>query len=208
MSEFVRLRADEAFSGRPFTDPSRASRDCEILIGLIGDLHAAAMGQPPPSRSGPGRDRLIVTRTGRANLDSAVAVVGFFGERNPAAPPEVVAGVEAVNAEMIAEFAAFPALYGYVSRLLDDGLNYANLVVLAGVDGIGNWRDLPGHIAAADELAPRFYRSVRIYNGALPRGIRYGADLQMRVVKFWDYGSDPCWRAERVLGSGAPEATT
>lgn len=100
---------------------------------------------------------------------------------------------------MIEDFDAFPILLAYVSRLLDDGFNYANLVVLAGADGIEAWRELPEHVQAASDLAPHFYNSVRIYNGSLLTGLDHPEDLNLNVVKFWDYRGPRVWHATRDL---------
>lgn len=200
-SRVVRLGPDEWPARRPFADPSLVNRDCEILIGLIRDLNAAKKAPPQLSHPTHGRDRLIVTDSGRVHGDHSVTVVGFFGERNATSSDELADQVEDVSGRMVAQFADFPLLLGYVSRMLDDGFNYANLVVLAGSDAIDQWRDLARHVEAADELAPRFYNSVRIYNGELPNGLRYADQLLLHVVKYWDYGERSVWHATRRLAT-------
>ena len=199
MKRAIELGPGDWPSKRPFTHPGLAERDCQILIGLIRDLHASRVDEPQLDSPRRGRDRLITTRSGRNHNGGPVSVVGFFGERNPEGPPEVETAVEEVNAEMVADFDSFPILLGYVSRMLDDGFNFANLVVLAGADGISRWRDLPQHVTAVTDLAPRFYSSVRIYNGELPEGLARAELLKMHVVKFWDYRGRRVWHATRSL---------
>jgi len=195
MSRVVVLAPHERPPGRAFADPDLVTGDCIRLIGLIRDLHAA----PESIHGGPGRDRLITTAAGRSYGDAPVSIVGFFGERRAEGCPSVAAQVEKVNADMIEGFDAFPLLLGYVSRKLDDEFNYVNLVVLRGADGIEKWRDVPQHVTAVTDLAPRFYNSVRIYNGSLPGGLSCAEQLQLRVVKYWDYRKSTVWQAMRTL---------
>jgi len=199
MSRVVHLGAHDWPARRPFTHPGLASRDRDILIGLLRDVRKSRDAPPQVESPRRGRDRLIITQTGRRYDGGPVAIVGFFGERNPGGSDEVADAVERVNARMVADFDDFPILLAYVSRLLDDGLNYANLVVLAGADGINAWRELPEHVQAASDLAPNFYSSVRIYNGSLQSSLDSPEDLEFHVVKFWDYGGRRVWHATRDL---------
>lgn len=200
MRRVIELGPHEWPRERAFTHPGLAARDCQILIGLIRDLYASRAVPAQIESPRQGRDRVIMTAAGRRHV-GAVAIVGFFGERNPAGEAAVETEVESVNASMVDEFDQFPVLLGYVSRLLDDGLNFANLVVLAGADGISRWRDLPGHVRAVSDLAPRFYSSVRIYNGSLPGGLEAAELVRLDVVKYWDYSGPQLWHAMRRLGA-------
>ncbi len=204
MGRMIRLAPDEWPAHRPFTDPALVTRDCEIMLGMIRDLHASRTARSRLAPPAMGRDRLIVTRAGRVHGDAAVTIVGFFGERRSEAAQEIAYEVETMNARMVSRFEEFPLLLGYVSRLLDDGFNYANLVALAADVGIEQWRDLPDHVPAATQVAPQFYTSVRIYNGSIPYGLGCSEHLRLRVVKYWDYQDNPVWHAERLLESMPP----
>lgn len=201
MSRVVHLGQHEWDNDRPFTHPGLASRDCEILIGLLRDVHRSRTAPAQVESPVRGRDRLVITRSGRQHQGGPLSIVGFFGERNPAGSDPVADAVEQVNARMVAGFDEFPILLAYVSRLLDDGFNYANLVVLSGADGIEAWRDLPEHVEAVTDLAPNFYNTVRIYNGSLPTGLGQAEDLMLNVVKFWDYRKRRVWMATREVAA-------
>ena len=199
MSGAIRLDRNDWSARRPFTHPGLAVRDCQILIGLLRDVHKSRHAPPQIESPVRGRDRLVITASGRRYDGEPLAIVGFFGERNPAGSDEVAEGVERVNASMVADFDEFPILLAYVSRMLDDGFNYANLVVLSGADGIEAWREMPDHVVAVSELAPNFYNSVRIYNGSLHAGLDHPEELELNVVKFWDYRGRRVWHATRDL---------
>ena len=174
---------------------------------MISDLYAQRGATPQLAKPKRGRDRLIVTDSGRAHGTAPVSVVGFFGQRRPDGSPEIAEKIEQANAMMLESFAEFPMLLGYVSRLLADGFNYANLVVLAHADGIETWRDREDHVPAATVLSRDYYSSVRIYNGAMPCGLGCWEHLRLQLVKYWDYQEDPVWQAIRhyeLLPLGEP----
>ncbi len=75
--------------------------------------------------------------------------------------------------------------------------NYSNLVLFAHEDAKVRWSRSKAHHQAVSALAPNYYRSIRLYNGILPQGIRHSASLRLGRVKYFDYGHDPCWRAVR-----------
>ena len=206
MNSARRLGPHDVVPGRPFANPVRLDQDCLQIISMITAANMARGRTQQTSRPTVGSDRLVITRAGRVHGDNPVAIVGFFGERRPDGTDELANEIEAVNARMVAGFEQFPMLLVYVSRLLADGLNYANLVVLSAEEGIAAWRDLPIHQPAAAELSPRFYSSVRIYNGAIPCGLACTEHLQLRVVKYWDFTVEPTWQAERTLHVPGPGA--
>jgi len=195
----IQLGPDELITARPFTDPMLAEPDRHILVQMIRDLYGSRNEEPALARPEKGRDRLIVTATGRVHGDAPVSVVGFFGERRRAASDLIGEQIERVNSEMLSRFEDFPMLLGYVSRLRNDDFNYANLVVVAGDEAIALWRDRAEHIPAAVDLSPQYYSSVRIYNGVMPCGMGCWQHLQLRTVKYWDYDETPVWHAIRSL---------
>jgi len=197
MGRVVRLRPTEWPEHRPFADPGLVGRDRGILEQMIRDLYASRGAEPQFAKPKRGRDRLIVTDSGRTHGPQPVTVVGFFGQRRPDGSPEIAERIDQANAEMLEQFAQFPMLLGYVSRLLADGFNYANLVVLASADGIERWRDRQDHVPAATVLSREYYSSVRIYNGEMPCGLGCWEHLRLRVVKYWDYRDQSTWKAIR-----------
>jgi hypothetical protein len=184
---------------RPFTDPRLVGPDRAILIGMIRDLHSRRTAPQQINRPKQGRDRFIVTDAGRSHGKSPVAIVGFFGQRREDGSSLVADEIEEINSTMLANFSSFPPLLGYVSRLLADGFNYANLVVLTSSDAIRLWRERSDHVPAAADLSPLYYSSVRIYNGAIPCGLGCWEHLRLDVVKYWDYSDHPVWRATRSI---------
>ena len=199
MDNSRRLGPHELVPNRPFANPGRLDQDCLQIVSMITAANLARGRTQRTGRPVVGSDRLVITEAGRAHGDNPVAIVGFFGERRPDGTEELANQIEEINAQMVAGFEQFPMLLVYVSRLLADGLNYANLVVLSAEEGIAAWRDLPIHQPAAAELSPRFYSSVRIYNGAIPCGLSCTEHLALRVVKYWDFNAEPTWHSERSL---------
>lgn len=199
MERLIRLAPTEWPVDRPFTNPAMLEHDRAILVDMIRDLDSRRESSPQLDQPKQGRDRLIVTDAGRAHGASPAAIVGFFGQRREDGSTQVAAEIEKVNATMLRGFASFPLLLGYVSRLLPDGFNYANLVVLASSDGIRLWRNRDDHVPAASQLSPRYYSSVRIYNGAVPCGLGCWDHLSLDVVKYWDYVDVPVWQAVRTI---------
>lgn len=197
MRRVVRLGPTEWPEHRPFTDPGLVDRDRGVLEEMIRDLYARREATPQLAKPKLGRDRLIVTDSGRAHGTHPVVVVGFFGQRRPDGSPEIAEKIDQVNATMLERFGHFPLLLGYVSRLLADGFNYANLVVLAAAEGIELWRDREDHVPAATVLSREYYSSVRIYNGEIPCGLGCWEHLRLGVVKYWDYRDDIVWQAIR-----------
>jgi hypothetical protein len=198
-------RADSV-SRRPFTSPRLYSRDQAILSYMVEDLRAllytpdedcAVQPYQPFEWMVHGLKRRVIVchpaslRSGHADLN----VVGFFGEKHmdrDAAP------LEEANAEIVLEFRNFPGILSYSSMELADG-NWANLVLHDKPDTREYWRASQRHAEAAQKLSPLYYRTVRIHNGTLPRGIRNGRTIVLQSTKYWDFTRPRVWRAMRDL---------
>ena len=89
-------------------------------------------------------------------------------------------------------------LLAYVSVCLPSG-NFANLVLFASAEGKDAWGQSERHSLAVRVLTPDYYAAVRLYNGELPGGIAASETLRLNLVKYYDYGSRPLWRAVRPL---------
>jgi hypothetical protein len=48
-------------------------------------------------------------------------------------------------------------------------------------------------------LTPDFYAAVRLYNGELPHGVAAPDDFRLVLIKYYDYGERPVWRAVRIM---------
>ena len=52
------------------------------------------------------------------------------------------------------------------------------------------------HVNAV-EMSPVLYSDVRIYNGHLLDGVGGNRAIDIDSIKYWDYETDPVWRAMR-----------
>lgn len=137
----------------------------------------------------------------QALLESpALAAVGFFGQRWPQADATLMDGVDG---ELIAEMHAFPGMYSYSSLELPDG-NWANLVLLQHVQSGRNWRESARHAHAAYQIAPRYYRSIRLHNALLPAGLAGPAPALARTT-YYDFRHGAWWQAVRPAAPPAGE---
>ncbi len=126
-------------------------------------------------------------------------VVGFFGERRPAAKQSVVDDIEV---DLLLEFRSHPGILSYSSTELIDNY-WANLVIHEKPVDSQEWRNSDVHRRAVSEISPRQYRSVRIHNGRLSGGVVGSRAIMIDRTKFWDYGdfwndgSSEIWEAVR-----------
>jgi hypothetical protein len=200
------LSPTQSVSKRPFTSVRLYDRDQAILGYMLEDLRdTLARGEPGRYHAYPPIEwevnglhrRTIVSAPLRLNQPDDVFVVGFFGERHF---DRDVAPLEQANAEIVLEFRNFHGILSYSSMELTDG-NWANLVLHDLPDTREEWRASEIHAKAALQLAPVFYRTVRIHNGYLPGGLTGGQTIQIERTKYWDYGKSRVWHAVRDLQS-------
>lgn len=205
------LAPEEAVKRRPFTSPDLYSYDYAILSYLLEDLRglfASTVVEPPLEVHQPiewsvhGRKRRIVVcdLTALRSARREMCVVGFFGERHldrDATP------LEEANADLVLEFRNYPGILSYSSMELADG-NWANLVLHDRPEAREQWRAGQRHADAATRLSPLFYRTVRIHNGVLPRGVAGGARILIQRTKYWDFRGARTWQAVRDLQAISP----
>jgi hypothetical protein len=196
------LTPAECVPGRPFADPEQTARDFAVLESMRARLRAelAALAQEPPAGTlllPPEPDGLPhrVILLSRAGLLSGapLAVVGFFGQRRPDADDDDLAGIDD---ELIEELRSHPFMLSYSSRLLPSG-SWANLVLLADPQGARRWRESARHAYAASQIAPRYYATIRIHNGALPEGLGGPAIAHARTM-YYDFREGDWWLAVRA----------
>jgi hypothetical protein len=77
--------------------------------------------------------------------------------------------------------------------------DYGNLVLFTDEKARDHWSTSQAHAQAVRSLAPSYYLSVRIYNGRLPDGIINSSKLHLTRAKYYDYCSQPMWRAVREI---------
>lgn len=204
------LSAAEAVSHRPFTSPALLARDKAILSYLLEDLRVlmassetSGVIQPyePMEWMVHGRKRRAVV-CNPASLQSArreLCLVGFFGERHPERDGTPL---EETNAELVLEFKHYPGILSYSSMELVDG-NWANLVLHDKPEAREYWRASQRHAEAATRLSPLFYRTVRIHNGVIPRGVAGKGSIVIQRTKYWDFARSTVWQAVREYEDAA-----
>jgi len=210
----VQLAPQDMVRDRPFTDLRHTQLDLQALRFMISCACLALETPPPPSPLGSGSSidpliihqpdadhwtqRLILTQPQRLRVHRPLTVVGFFGLKSAAAN---VALAQELDRELIPELTAHAELLAYVSVCLPTG-NFGNLVLFASPEGKDAWGLSAKHSAAVRLLTPDYYAAVRLYNGHLPDGVAAGETLRLHLVKYYDYASQPLWRAVRPLSAG------
>lgn len=197
------LGPSEAAPQHSFAHPDHIAADVAVLEFLLADatsIARTATGGPttvhiPTSESWHRRTQLPVPS--RLLEAEKVTVVGFFGRLRDSIDPDVALAVQEVSEELAASVFSVSGLLVYSSHQLADERNYANLVVVDSDAVVECWRSRQLHITAASDLAPAYYEHVRIYNGTAAPEPRVRSRIDLTAVKYWDYRSDPTWRAMR-----------
>ena len=201
---FLPLTSGELIDSRPFTDPAQNAADWDLVRAILA-VARAVLSQPLDWPGGP--EPLVLRRVGDENrlvrlvfcrqadllASDELFLVAFFGQTRPGHDRALV---NAVDEDLIHEFSQHPGVLGYCSFELADG-NFANVVLLRPETARDHWRTSAKHAYAARELAPEYYRCVRLHNGVLPAGLWSGAEPRLVRTKYYDYGGAQPWRAVR-----------
>lgn len=123
------------------------------------------------------------------------SVVGFFGQRQVGTQTEALQSRDDLLVEMM-QAQEGPLSYSTIELTCG---NFANCILFVSEEAKIAWGANPLHRELARDLSPRFYYSVRLYNGTLSGGITRPETLELHVVKYFDYRSRPPWRAQRTL---------
>jgi hypothetical protein len=201
----ISLTAGDILAERPFTHPHHTDSDRTVLRQLAAFLYPVAgrwqqvEGRPQPhviQTSNPAGQshRIILIRPRTLLRQRPLTLVGFFGQRRPQADDSRLHPLDEI---LVGELPDHPTLLSYSSVALPCG-NYANLVLFARPEGKQQWSQSQTH-AQAVALAPDFYASVRIYNGHFPAGLQPDFLPVLDTVKYFDYQTQPLWRAVRRL---------
>jgi hypothetical protein len=207
------LGVGELCPGRPFAHPAESARDLAYLRDIARSLRQylsrpnrpAAYHRPEIARltdSAGRRLRLVVCDEAALRQAGPLTVVGFFGQRQLKAE---AAPIDRVDAELLEEFLQHPYVLAYCSQELSAGGDWGNLVLLGGAEAGAQWIASARHRYAAEELAPRYFASVRIHNAALPQGFLTQGDLVLLRTKYYDYQGEP-WRGLREQAQPQPYA--
>lgn len=207
-----RLALDESPPEHRCADVRLYNADLALLHYLLQDLRvlvrqaAAGMATLAPYETrtwdvhGLHR-RTVVCDPDRLLLAADVQMVGFFGDRRST---KDACEVDSAELDVIGQFRTHPGILSYSSIELI-GNQWANLVVHCHPTDREAWRHSDVHIAAAEQLAPRVYHSVRIHNGRIPGGPIGSETVVVESTKYWDYDCAPVWHAIRELPGGATE---
>ncbi|HEY4388231.1 MAG TPA: hypothetical protein VGN34_27595 [Ktedonobacteraceae bacterium] len=114
-----------------------------------------------------------------------VSFVGFVSRRRAQLDPEIVQQVSDIDKTLVMELAVHGNLLNYSSMQLHDG-NWFNLVQFARPDGKEAVPATKTHQYAAYELAPRYYRWIRLHHGLIPRGDPANG-LQLHSTKYYTF---------------------
>lgn len=199
----VYLKAEEIVETRPFTHPDHIIHDRNTLRYMLNQVCLLLeYPQPVPhtvlftrSHDGDWFHRLILPQPEQLRCQKPLIVVGFFGQRRENADRELIREFEQI---LLAEIEEHPGLLSYSTMALANG-DYGNLVLFANQKARDHWSTSQAHAQAVNVLSPSYYWSVRIYNGRLPDGITHSSDLSLTRVKYYDYRSQPMWRAVREI---------
>lgn len=206
----IHLDPADVLAERPFTDLRHTQPDLQTLRFMV-TCAWMALELPSGAPSDRGRPfilhqptpdnwthRLVITQPERLRRHKPLTVVGFFGLKSARAN---VALAQELDRQLLPELTAHADLLAYVSVCLPTG-NFANLVLFASPEGKDQWGQSEKHSLAVRVLTPDYYAAVRLYNGDLPGGVAAGETLRLALVKYYDYGSQPLWRAVRPLPKG------
>ena len=207
MNRYVELGPAERIDSRPFAHPEHNAADVAALAVMAARLRqlvreCEAQGETAPCQSyelsSPHgrRLRVVVSQPAALRGEQDLPVVGFFGHRRQAVPPDVVADKDAIDLELIAEFPQHPGVLAYCSMALDD-TNYGNLVVMAQPEVRDEWYTSARHAYASRVIAPSYYTSVRLHHGLLPGGLHSGRAPVLVRTKYYDFSTDWHWTAIR-----------
>jgi hypothetical protein len=205
VERIVHLAPTDVIASRPFTHPEHIRTDMDVMRYLTDQL-CLVIEQPRlythrpfpvvlnrPEANGR-KKRLVIVRSQALQAAGPLMIVGFFGQKRRRADPTPLDPMDEI---LIEELPQHPGLLSYNTLELESG-NFGNLVVFAHAEAKKHWSKSKSHEQAV-RLAPDYYASIRIYNGLLPDGIRVSRTLSLTSVKYYDYGHEFPWRAERKI---------
>lgn len=205
----VQLSATEIVTDRPFTNLHHTLLDVQAIRFLVAGVFLALeetytqpflnlpllLHQPSAAEW---TQRIVVTQPARLRALGPLTVVGFFGLRNRGGD---VGLAQKLDRQLLPELTDHDTLLAYATVALPTG-NFGNLVLFATPEGKDQWGRSEKHAEAVRLLTPDYYAAVRLYNGILPEGIANPDGLRLLVIKYYDYGDCPIWRAVRRLDNG------
>ncbi len=208
---YTQLTLSDILEERPFTHPDHVSAELAILRSMVQSL-CQTMEQlqsiSPESRpiiqfhpEPHGRmQRIVLNRPKKLLRRNQLVVVGFFGQKR--GDVEMLPLRNRLDKELIGEFPQHRDLLSYSTLEFLNG-NFGNLILFTNEQAKSQWRVSRAHAEAVETLAPRYYRSVRLYNGILPGGILASETLHLTRVMYYDYEEMPPWLGLRAISEYA-----
>lgn len=204
------LDARSVLDERPFTHPERTVDDLRALNLALSRLRAALLsgllqGDGPMQQwhfdDEQGLHQRVIVRSGH-NLRTLpqMFLVGFFGQRRESAD---VAHMSGVDDQMVEEMGRHhEKIVAYYTAQLPNG-QFGNLVLSVADGARDEWNQGPRHAHAVRELAPAYYRSIRLHNGLLEGSLLCHKGPMLTVTKYYDFGESGApgvrpWRALRT----------
>lgn len=202
----MQLGPEDIVAEHPFTHPDHITGDLNVMRHMVDRLcevladpqlhshwpQSLIVKRPQPDQW---QHRMVIVQPIRLQRARHLTVVGFFGHKRRNVDPAQV--IHPLDQLLVEELPEHPGLLSYSSLELEHG-DYGNLVLFADDDAKNHWSTSKMH-AQAVELAPGYYSNVRLYNGRLPAGILGSHTLSLTTVKYYDYETNPCWRAVRTI---------
>lgn len=221
MHDIAQLTPYDLLVERPFTDPDHVAADSAVLQTMAKQAWQTAEQARPPANTDsvptfhfPHPDawqkRTMLLDLPAMHTATQLTIVGFFGNKRSNIAPTVETDVFEAGQKLCAALRDHPSIVCYVTNLLADTQNYANLVVMKSVQTIEEWRTGELHQRVAESTSPQYYKNVRIYSGSLsvfspgghaPRHFT----VNLQKVKYFDYVEPSTWYGVRLLEQGLLE---
>jgi len=200
MSTVDVLAAQECRPDRPFTDLEQTAHDYAVMADALESLRRLLS---LPGQWGERQEweekgcyrRLILGNCQLLRTLPRLVFVGFFGQRRRGITVERINGLDE---DLLTELSRQPGVLAYYTLELPHG-DYGNLVLFSSEEAKHHWSTSRLHTDAVRELAPTYYTSVRIHNGAIAGGLLGNEPLLIERTKYYDY--EQPWRAVRELGA-------
>ncbi len=204
MHQTSTLSATELVPGRPFSDPGHTLADMRIMRKMARQLVDVyddpvvcdfQQGKRPVCKSDTrGRYfRIYYIQPGLLFETHNLTVVGFFGQKRQDADVRPLLEADRRFEET---FHDHPGLLSLSTVRLAGG-DFGNLVLFASPEAKDHWNFNPLHYELVAKISPPYYRSIRLNNALLPRGLDGVDDLVLQRTRYIDYDSEPVWRAVR-----------
>ena len=133
----------------------------------------------------PAQSHRIVTYARPMPEDTNLPFVGFISCRDFSSDNTISSRLTEVDRQMVHELSHMKNLLSYSSLQLHDG-NWCNLVVFTAPQAHEGLLASPIHQFAAHQLAPFYYRWIRLHHGIIPMG-KLVNGLELSKTKYYTF---------------------